>query len=121
MVTPQRSRTRAMNASLLSALRIPMVPTATSCRGVVTCASSTMPLIASAVRSIAAGAMSPVSAMPSPRRVTSARSTRVLQEPSSCRSPMWNLTELVPTSMTANTAPGTISSPCRRAALSHRG
>ena len=35
MVTPQRSRTRAMKPSLLPALRIPMVPTATSVDGVV--------------------------------------------------------------------------------------
>ena len=35
MVTPQRSRTRAMKSSLLCALRIPMVPTATSADGVV--------------------------------------------------------------------------------------
>ena len=60
-----------------------------------------MAAIASTVRSIAAGAMSPVSAMPSPSRVTSARSTSVAHEPSARRSPMWNLTELVPTSMTA--------------------
>ena len=83
MVTPQRSRTRAMNSSLFCALRIPMVPTATSAEASCACASSAMPAIASTVRAIAAGAMSPVSAMPSPRRVTSARSTSVTQEPSS--------------------------------------
>ena len=75
MVIPQRSRTRAMNARLLPALRMPMVPTATTAEAWWRRASSAMPVIASAVRSIASGAMSPVSAMPSPRRVTSARST----------------------------------------------
>ena len=39
---------------------------------------------------------------PRPRRVTSARSTTVLHVPSARRSPTWNLTEFVPTSITAN-------------------
>ena len=89
-----------MKSSLFPALRMPIVPTATSAEAWCARASAAMAAIASTVRSIAAGAMSPVSAMPSPSRVTSARSTSVVHEPSARRSPMWNLTELVPTSMT---------------------
>ena len=101
MATPQRSRTRVMKCSLFPAVRIPMVPTATRDDAWCRFASSAMPAMASTVRSIAAGAMSPVSAMPSPSRVTSPRSTMVRHEPSGRRSEMLNLTELVPTSMTA--------------------
>ena len=50
---------------------------------------------------IAAGWTAPCSLTPSPRRVTSARSTTVRQPPPASRSPMWNLTEFVPRSITA--------------------
>jgi hypothetical protein len=88
----------------LGAILSPAVPTAAiafaSCR----CASSTMPAIASAVRVIAGSVSSPVSSSPSPSRVTSARSTTVCDAPSALRSARWNLTELVPTSITPNTS-----------------
>ena len=64
-------------------------------------ASSTMAQIAETVRSMASLPISPVFSRPSPRRVISARSTIVSQVPSSRRSLMLNLTELVPMSMTA--------------------
>ena len=51
--------------------------------------------------SIADAVSSPVSLNPSPRRVTSARSTTVRHDPAASFSPMWSFTELVPTSMTA--------------------
>ena len=64
-------------------------------------ASSAIAAIASTVRSIGSPPSCPASSRPSPSRVTSARSTTVVHSPSACRSPMWNLTEFVPTSMTA--------------------
>jgi hypothetical protein len=69
--------------------------------GVVKSASLTMPATAAAVRSSAASMIRPCCASPSPRRVNSARSVTVRQRPSPSRSPMWNLIELVPASMTA--------------------
>ena len=82
-------------------MRSPAVPTAaidaTSCRR----ASSAITAMAAPVRSIGSGPSRPVSWSPSPRRVISARSTTARQLPSAFRSPTWNFTEFVPTSMTA--------------------
>ncbi len=64
-------------------------------------ASSAMSAIASTVRRIGSGWIGPPRWSPSPSRVTSARSTTVRQSPSASRSPTWNFTELVPTSITA--------------------
>ena len=64
-----------------------------------------MPAMASTVRAIGSAPSSPLSSRPSPSRVTSARSTTVRHAPSAARSPTWNLTEFVPTSMTANRLP----------------
>ena len=60
-----------------------------------------MAAIASTVRAIGSVPSSPVSARPSPSRVTDARSTTFVHVPSAARSPTWNLTEFVPTSRTA--------------------
>ena len=64
-----------------------------------------MPAIASSVRAIGSAPSLPLSSRPSPSRVTSARSTTVRHVPSAACSPTWNLTEFVPTSMTANRRP----------------
>jgi len=60
-----------------------------------------LPAMAVAVRSSAASMIAPPGTSPSPRRVISARSTTVRHLPPTSRSPMWNLMELVPASITA--------------------
>ena len=99
--TPVRSRTASISSELFEAVRMPAVPTAAIPSTPFCCASSTIPAIASAVRRIGSGSRRPLSSSPSPSRVTSARSTTVRHEPSAARSPMWNFTEFVPTSITA--------------------
>ena len=83
------------------AIRRPAVPTAAMAMQPASCASSTMPLMAAAVRSAASVVMAPPSFRPSPSRVSSARSVTAFHVPSAPASAMWNFTELVPTSSTA--------------------
>ena len=90
-----------MSASRLGASRSPAVPTATIDSTSLRAASSAMASIACAVRWIASSPSRPVLSRSWPSRVTSARSTIGRHPPSAARSPMWNLTEFVPTSMTA--------------------
>ena len=91
-----------ISAALATATVAAAVPTAaisaTPCRR----ASSTIPAIASTVRAIGSGFRLPSSSSPSPRRATSARSTIVVHSASAERSPTWNFTEFVPTSIVAN-------------------
>src|SRR5262245_42625327 len=102
MRTPERCATSSMKASLLRAVRMPMVPTAAMAMAPTCFASAAIAAIAAAVRSIADGENSPpVADSPSPSLVTSARSTTVVHLPSAAASPTWNFTELVPTSITA--------------------
>ena len=100
-MTPHRAWTVSTNSARFVAARSAAVPTAAISPTPSFFASSTMPAIASIVRAIGSGWSAPVSSRPSPRRVISALSTTVCQAPSASRSPMWNLTEFVPTSMTA--------------------
>ncbi len=99
--TPQRASTSLTNSSRFTAARIPAVPTAAIATAPARLDSSAIAAIASIVRFIGSGWRLPAASSPSPRRVTAARSTTVLQVPSACRSPMWSLTEFVPTSITA--------------------
>ena len=100
--TPVRSRTASMSAALLGAIRMPAVPTAAIASAPSRRASSTMPTIGvDRARDRLARRAARCRARPSPRRVTSARSTIVRQAPFAARSPTWNFTEFVPTSMTA--------------------
>ena len=62
-------------------MRKPAVPTAAIVRTPCRFASSTMPAIAAIVRSSAVSTIAPPCASPSPRRVSSARSTTVRQRP----------------------------------------
>jgi hypothetical protein len=101
IATPVRSRIASTTAAPFRAARSPAVPTATMARTPAAVASATMAEIASDALVCASGVMSPPSVRPSPRRVISARSVSVRQ-PSDARSAMRNLTEFVPTSITAN-------------------
>ena len=98
---PVRSRTASTNALLFRAMRKPAVPTDAVVTTASRAASSAMSAIASTVRAMGSSFSSPLRSSPSPSRVTSARSTTVRHSPSSRRSPITNLTELVPTSTTA--------------------
>ena len=99
-MTPVAALTAASTSPALLAIRSPAVPTATIATASSRFASSTIPVIAVTVRSIAAGAIAPVSWIPSPRRLTSARSATG-RKPAPSRSATWNFTEFVPTSITA--------------------
>ena len=103
-VIPVLARIAAMTSSRLRAIRNPAVPTAAIACTPWLLASSTMAAIAATVRFNGSAAITPWSPRPSPSRVSSARSTMARQLPSRSRSPTWNLTELVPTSMTAKRA-----------------
>ena len=79
--TPVRARMAATTSAPFVAILRPAVPTAAIARTPLRLASSTMPEIAATVRSSAASPITPVSASPSPRRVTSARSATVRHVP----------------------------------------
>ena len=100
--TPDRDCTASTRSALLGAIRSPAVPTAAIAATLCCLASSAISAMAATVRSIGSGLSCPVSWSPSPSRVDWARSRTVRQPPSAPRSPMWNFTEFVPTSTTAN-------------------
>ena len=99
--TPECSRTAATKSALFAAMRSPAVPTAAIASTPSRPASPAIAVIAATVRSSGFSPSLPVSFRPSPRRVTSARSTMVRHSPSTLSSATWNLTEFVPTSTTA--------------------
>ncbi len=86
---------------LFPASRKTAVPTTATASTSLLLASATMATTARMVLSSGSGWISPVAFSPSPRRVSSARSTTRAHDPSGRCSPMWNFTELVPMSMTA--------------------
>ena len=73
---------RRGSSALLGASRSPAVPTAAIASAPSRPASATIAAIASTVRSIGSASSRPASSSPSPRRVTSARSTIVRHSPS---------------------------------------
>ena len=100
--TCARSWISSSTAAEFEAMRSPAVPTAAIASAPSAVASSTIALIASAVRAAASGAIAPrpLEPLAEARDVGTVADHASTSRPSP-RSPTWNLTEFVPTSITA--------------------